>query len=92
VIYNFADTFTAFCWFTKPQSKKIKGFLLGFHKNVRFPQCVHMDLIYVNIFKLEFLIFIKNTVIVVLVLKLMREESREAPYNVIITTARRAGG
>lgn len=59
---------------------------------MRLPQCIHMDLINVNIFKLEFLIFIKNTEIVVLVLKLMREESREVPYNVIITTAWRAGG
>lgn len=52
-----------------------------------------MDLIYVNIFKLKFLIFIKNTEIVVLVLKLMREESCEVPYNVIITQpGQRAGG
>jgi len=46
-----------------------------------------MNLIYVNIFKLKFLVFIKNTEIVVLALKLMREESCEVPYNVIITTA-----
>lgn len=48
-----------------------------------------MELIYVNIFKLEFLIFIKNTQIVMLVLRFMREESREVPNNIVIATAYR---
>lgn len=51
-----------------------------------------MNLIYVNIFKLKFLVFIKNTEIVVLALKLMRKESCEVSYNVIITTAWPGGG
>lgn len=45
----------------KPQSKKIKVFVLGFLKDVKLLQCTHMNLIYVNIFKIKFLIFIKNT-------------------------------